>query len=233
VRGITILLIEDDLEVAETLKLYLYRAGYNIQVVGNGLAAMDAIKNQLPGLVIVDIKSLGMESHEISRWIRDRSDAPIIMLTTKLADAGRVAGFEMGADDYIVKPFNPQDLVYRVREVLRRVVNATEPIPDPPLVFGNLRIDPTTRLVHLGDQEIILTAKEFDMLWLLASHPRQIFTRDQLLERIWGHSEYIDPGTVTVHIRRLREKIEEDPAKPIFIHTVWGSGYKFEPESIR
>ena len=135
----------------------------------------------------------------------------------------------MGADDYVVKPFSPQELVSRVRAVLRRTINATEPIPDPPLVFGKLNIDPTTRLIHMGNHEINLTAKEFDLLLLLARHPRQVFSRDQLLEQVWGHSDYIDPGTVTVHVRRLREKIEEDPSLPNHVITVWGIGYKFLP----
>ncbi|MGW8250630.1 MAG: winged helix-turn-helix domain-containing protein, partial [Anaerolineales bacterium] len=138
-------------------------------------------------------------------------------------------GLEMGADDYVVKPFSPQELVSRVRAVLRRTHGSSTDSGEQPLSFGGLSIDPVTRLVNLGDVEVVLTAKEFDLLWLMASYPRKVYTREQLLDRIWGHSEYIDPGTVTVHIRRWREKIEEDPAQPVHLVTVWGVGYKFEP----
>jgi DNA-binding response OmpR family regulator len=230
VNGTQILVVEDEPNIAEVVSLYLKRAGYEVQIENHGQAAIDTMQTHMPDLVILDIMLPGIDGHKITRWIRDRGDTPIIMLTARRTEAERIAGLEMGADDYVVKPFSPQELVSRVRAVLRRSINATEPIPDPPLIYPTLKIDPTTRLVHLRNKEIILTAKEFDMLWLLASHPRQVFTREQLLERVWGHSDYIDPGTVTVHIRRLREKIEFDPANPIHILTVWGVGYKFEPE---
>ena len=134
----------------------------------------------------------------------------------------------MGADDYVVKPFSPQELVSRVRAVLRRI-HRDEDAVEKPLTYGDLGIDPQTRLVTLDGQEIALTSREFDLLWLMACHPRQVFTRDQLLERVWGGSDYIDPGTVTVHLRRLREKIEKDASDPVRLVTVWGVGYKFEP----
>ena len=227
--GTSILVIEDEPNIAEVVSLYLRRAGYLVQVVNHGKAAIDSMKREMPGLVILDIMLPGIDGLNITRWIRDRGDTPIIMVTARRAESDRIAGLEMGADDYVVKPFSPQELVSRVRAVLRRSRSATQPIPDPPLVYGTLRIDPTTRLVHQGNNEIILTAKEFEMLWLIARHPRQVFSREQLLERVWGHSDYIDPGTVTVHVRRLREKIEMDPSHPIHILTVWGVGYKFEP----
>ena len=227
--GTSILVIEDEPNIAEVVSLYLRRAGYLVQVVNHGKAAIDSMKLEMPGLVILDIMLPGIDGLNITRWIRDRGDTPIIMVTARRAESDRIAGLEMGADDYVVKPFSPQELVSRVRAVLRRSRSATQPIPDPPLVYGTLRIDPTTRLVHQGNNEIILTAKEFEMLWLIARHPRQVFSREQLLERVWGHSDYIDPGTVTVHVRRLREKIEMDPSHPIHILTVWGVGYKFEP----
>ncbi len=136
----------------------------------------------------------------------------------------------MGADDYVTKPFSPQELVSRVRAVLRRAKpsGGGEPI-ERALTFADLSIDPQTRLVTIRGEEKSLTAKEFDLLWLLARHPRQVFSRDQLLERVWGMAEYIDPGTVTVHVRRLREKIEDDPSNPQHLQTAWGVGYKFEP----
>jgi DNA-binding response OmpR family regulator len=151
------------------------------------------------------------------------------MLTARRAESDRIAGLEMGADDYVVKPFSPQELVSRVRAVLRRARSSGETRVEAPRVFGDLRIDPVTRLVNQGEREISLTAKEFDLLWLLASRPRQVFTREQLLDRVWGYSDYIDSSSVTVHIRRLREKIEPDPARPVYLVTVWGVGYKFEP----
>ena len=224
-----IYVVEDEPSIAEVVTLYLHRAGYQVEVFNHGQTAIDAMKQELPELVILDIMLPGMDGLEITRWIRDRGDMPIIMLTSRRAETDRIAGLEMGADDYVVKPFSPQELVSRVRAVLRRSLSATQPIPDPPLEYGNLRINPTTRLVHVGEKEIVLTAKEFEMLWLLARHPRQVFNREQLLERVWGHSEYIDPGTVTVHIRRLREKVEANPASPVHVITVWGVGYKFEP----
>jgi DNA-binding response OmpR family regulator len=141
----------------------------------------------------------------------------------------RIAGLEMGADDYVVKPFSPQELVSRVRAVLRRVHGSGTPSDELPLVYGSLRIDPRSRLVQVDGEERPLTATEFDLLWTMARHPRQVFTRDQLLDMVWGLTEYIDPSTVTVHVRRLREKIESDPGNPQHIQTVWGVGYRFEP----
>jgi DNA-binding response OmpR family regulator len=223
------MLVEDEPNIAEVVSLYLHRAGYQVQVIDNGKSALEKLKLHLPDLVILDLMLPEVNGIEITKWIRDKSNVPIIMLTSRRSEMDRIGGLEMGADDYIVKPFSPQELVSRVRAVLRRTISATEPIPDPPLDYGNLRIDSSTRMVYLNRQEINLTAKEFDLLLLLARHPRQVFSRDQLLEQVWGHSEYIDPGTVTVHIRRLREKIENDPSIPIHIITVWGIGYKFIP----
>jgi DNA-binding response OmpR family regulator len=151
------------------------------------------------------------------------------MLTARGEEDDRVRGLELGADDYITKPFSPRELVSRVRAVLRRTQGTPQESKEHPLVFADLSIDPHTRLVSVRGDEILLTVKEFDMLWLLARHPRQVFTRRQLLERVWGLSDYIDPGTVTVHVRRLREKIEADPSNPAHIVTMWGVGYKFEP----
>jgi DNA-binding response OmpR family regulator len=150
-------------------------------------------------------------------------------LTARREESDRIAGLELGADDYVVKPFSPQELVSRVRAVLRRANKNNAPENEAALTFADLVIDPQTRLVTISSKEIVLTAKEFDLLHHLACSPRQVFTRDQLLESIWGISEFIDPGTVTVHIRRLREKIEPDPANPTHLLTVWGVGYKFEP----
>jgi len=155
---------------------------------------------------------------------------PIIMLTARREEIDRIAGLEMGADDYVIKPFSPQELVSRVRAVMRRLGREQDLVENErALAFENLSVDPRSRVVTVKNAPIELTAKEFDMLYLLAHHPKQVFTREQLLERIWGGAQYIDPGTVTVHVRRLREKIEDDPSKPMRLLTVWGVGYKFEP----
>jgi DNA-binding response OmpR family regulator len=224
-----IYVVEDEPSISEVVSLYLRRAGYQVNMLRDGQVALDAMAQQIPDLVVLDLMLPRVDGLTITRWLRDRSDVPIIMLTARREEAARMAGLEMGADDYVVKPFSPQELVSRVRAVLRRARSGLEDGADQPLVFSELQINPQTRLVSTNGSEISLTAKEFDMLWLLARHPRQVFTRDQLLERVWGLSEYIDPGTVTVHVRRLREKIETDPSKPTHIMTVWGVGYKFEP----
>jgi len=226
-----ILVVEDEPNIAEVVSLYLRRAGYQVAVVSDGQAALETMERQMPGLVILDLMLPEVDGFAITRWIRDRSDVPIIMLTSRREESDRIAGLEMGADDYVVKPFSPQELVSRVRAIMRRVRGSTETTVTALLTFadGQLQIDPQTRLVTVQDEEISLTAKEFDMLYYLADHPRQVFTRDQLLEAIWGLSDYIDPSTVTVHIRRLREKIEADPSSPAHLLTVWGVGYKFEP----
>ena len=225
----SILVVEDEPSIAEVVSLYLRRAGFKVHVQPDGRSALEQMERQMPDLVVLDIMLPGLDGFEITRWIRDRSDAPIILLTARRGEVDRIAGLEMGADDYVVKPFSPQELVSRVRAVLRRTQKASGEGSERPLVFEELRIDPQTRLVTVADAEISLTAKEFDMLWLLACHPRQVFSRQQLLERVWGLSDYIDPSTVTVHVRRLREKIEIDASKPTHILTVWGVGYKFEP----
>ena len=229
-RETSILVVEDEPSIAEVVSLYLKRAGYRVSLASDGQAALQQMERQMPDLLILDLMLPRVDGYEIARWVREQSDTPMIMLTARREEYDRIAGLEMGADDYVVKPFSPQELVSRVRAVLRRAKpsGADEPIGRA-LVFGDLCIDPQTRLVTIHGVEKSLTAKEFDLLWLLARHPRQVFTRDQLLERVWGMAEYIDPGTVTVHVRRLREKIEDDPSNPQHLQTAWGVGYKFEP----
>jgi DNA-binding response OmpR family regulator len=225
----SILIVEDEPSIAEVVSLYLQRAGFQTRHASDGRTAMTLVEEQDPELAIIDIMLPEIDGLSLTRWLRDRSNIPIIMLTARREEADRIAGLEMGADDYVVKPFSPQELVSRVRAVLRRTGREqSEAGPDHALTFKDLTIDPRGRTVTLAGKEIMLTAREFDMLYLLASHPRQVFTRDQLLQRIWGGTEYIDPGTVTVHVRRLREKIEADPSSPGRILTVWGVGYKFE-----
>jgi DNA-binding response OmpR family regulator len=226
----TILVVEDESSIAEVVSLYLKRAGYRVQIASDGKQAMNLLEKQIPDFVILDLMLPGVDGLSLTRWLRDRSNVPIIMLTARREEIDRIAGLEMGADDYVVKPFSPQELVSRVRAVMRRLGREqSDSQTDRSLEFDDLTIDPRSRVVVIHDSPIELTAKEFDMLYLLAQHPRQVFTREQLLERVWGGAQYIDPGTVTVHVRRLREKIEPDPSHPMRLLTVWGVGYKFEP----
>ena len=225
-----ILVIEDESSIAEVVSLYLKRAGFGVQVAVDGKQAMTLFERATPDFVILDLMLPEVDGLSLTRWLRDRSNVPIIMLTARREEIDRIAGLEMGADDYVVKPFSPQELVSRVRAVMRRLGREQDAgEAERALSFGNLSIDPKSRVVMVNESPIELTAREFDMLHLLARHPRQVFTREQLLERVWGGAQYIDPGTVTVHVRRLREKIEADASKPARLLTVWGVGYKFEP----
>jgi DNA-binding response OmpR family regulator len=226
----TILVVEDEVSIAEVVSLYLKRAGYNVQIAADGRLALNILEKQIPDFVILDLMLPEVDGLSLTRWLRDRSDVPIIMLTARREEIDRIAGLEMGADDYVVKPFSPQELVSRVRAVMRRLGREQAEVEhERALSFENLSIDPKSRVVTVKEAQIELTAKEFDMLYLLARHPKQVFTREQLLNRVWGGAQYIDPGTVTVHVRRLREKIEDDASKPMRLLTVWGVGYKFEP----
>jgi DNA-binding response OmpR family regulator len=226
----TILVVEDEASIAEVVSLYLKRAGYGVQTASDGKQAMNIFEKQMPDFVILDLMLPEVDGLSLTRWLRDRSDVPIIMLTARREEIDRIAGLEMGADDYVVKPFSPQELVSRVRAVMRRLGREQPQAESARYVeFDGLTINPRTRVVTVDNSPVELTAREFDMLYLLAQHPKQVFTREQLLERIWGGAQYIDPGTVTVHVRRLREKIEVDPSHPMHLLTVWGVGYKFEP----
>jgi DNA-binding response OmpR family regulator len=212
-----ILIVEDEPSLAEVVSLYLKRAGFQVQIAMDGKQAMQIFEKQIPDFVIMDIMLPEIDGLSLTRWLRDRSDVPIIMVTSRREEIDRIA-------------FSPQELVSRVRAVLRRGGREqVEAESERALSFDTIRIDPRTRVVLVKESQIELTAKEFDMLYLLASYPKQVFTRNQLLERVWGGAEYIDAGTVTVHVRRLREKIESDPSKPKHLSTVWGVGYKFEP----
>ncbi len=225
-----ILIVEDEPSIAEVVGLYLQRAGFSVQTAADGKQAMNILERGIPDLVVLDLMLPEIDGLSLTRWLRDRSDVPIIMLTARREEIDRIAGLEMGADDYMIKPFSPQELVSRVRAVLRRTKREQAEVEsERAITFDGLTIDPRSRTVTVMETSVELTAKEFDVLHLLARHPRQVFTREQLLERVWGGAEYIDAGTVTVHVRRLREKIESDPSKPARLLTVWGVGYKFEP----
>ncbi len=224
-----ILVVEDEPSVGEVVSLYLRRVGYDVVTVKDGRDALEILDHDFPQLIILDLMLPNVDGWEILNWVRARSNVPIIVLTARREERDRIAGLEMGADDYITKPFSPQELVSRVRAVLRRGRTDTPANQLLPLIFSDLKIEAGKRIVLVNDKEMDLTGKEFDLLLLLARHPKQVFTRTQLLERVWGISDFIDPGTVTVHMRRLREKIEQNPSDPQHIQTIWGVGYKFEP----
>lgn len=227
-----ILVVDDEASVVEVVSLYLKRDGFNVRVARDGRAALQAIATDLPALVILDLMLPQVDGLEILRQLRadPDKDVPVIMLTARGQEVDRIYGLELGADDYVTKPFSPAELVSRVKAVLRRARrDEGEGEGERPLHFPNLHIEAQTRTVIVRGQAIDLTATEFDLLWFMASHPRQVFKRDQLLENVWGFSEYVDPSTVTVHIRRLREKIETNPSQPEHLLTVWGVGYKFDP----
>jgi len=226
-----ILVVDDEASVVEVVCLYLQREGFDVRVARDGRAALDAIREKLPALVVLDLMLPEIDGLEIMRRLRDNAavDVPVIMLTARRQETDRIYGLELGADDYVVKPFSPAELASRVKAVLRRAYGKGNGPEERPLACGELTIDPKTRLVTVRGQNVELTATEFNLLYFLANHPRQVFTRDQLLRNVWGFSDYVDPSTVTVHIRRLREKIERDPANPVRLLTVWGVGYKFEP----
>jgi DNA-binding response OmpR family regulator len=224
-----VLVVEDEPSIAEVVALYLRRAGFEVHSAGDGQEALEILDQARPDLIVLDLMLPKVDGYEVTRRLRAKGDTPVIMLTARKSEADRIAGLEMGADDYVVKPFSPQELVSRVRAVLRRAGGAAQRADERPMEFDGLTIDPASRSVRVGGDERTLTVKEFDLLATLARRPRQVFTRDQLLELVWGSADYIDPSTVTVHVRRVREKIEKDPSRPRFIATVWGVGYRFEP----
>ncbi|WP_217924573.1 response regulator transcription factor [Miltoncostaea oceani] len=222
----TVLVVDDEPIVREVVATYLRRDGYRAVETGDGLSARRLIERIDPELVVLDVMLPGMDGLELCRWIRARSSTPVIMLTARGEEADRLVGLDIGADDYVTKPFSPRELVARVRTVLRRAPGART---DRRIVTGPLAIDAGTREVLRDGAPLRLTATEFDLLWFLASHPRLVFSREQLLDRVWGHEATWDRGTVTVHVRRLREKIERDPSHPDHVQTVWGVGYRFVP----
>ena len=222
-----ILVVDDEPTIREVIRRYLERDGFRVREAEDGFSALEAIQEEPPDLIVLDLMLPGIDGLTIARQLRQRRGLPIIMLTARGETSDRIRGLELGADDYVAKPFSPQEVVARVQAVLRRASGSLQ-THDAPLELGGLQIDPQARSVALAGKLIPLTAKEFDLLYLLASHPRQVFTRSQLLDQVWGFHFEGDPSTVTVHIRRLREKVEADPSHPQFLLTVWGVGYKFE-----
>ncbi len=223
----TVLVVDDEPIVREVVVKYLQRDGFRTLEAADGVRARELLTETTPSLVVLDLMLPGIDGLELCRWIRSRSQLPVIMLTARGEEADRIVGLELGADDYVTKPFSPRELATRVRAVLRR---AGPPETRPQrLELGDLTIDASTREVTKAGQPLKLTLKEFDLLWLLAGHPRKVFSRDQLMNSVWGYEAALDTGTVTVHVRRLREKIEDDPSHPRHLETVWGVGYRFTP----
>lgn len=233
-----VLIVDDEPSVVEVVTLYLKREGFSVRQARDGIEALAALDRRAPALVILDLMLPRVDGLEIMRRLRSggQSSVPVIMLTARSQETERIYGLELGADDYVTKPFSPAELVARVKAVLRRARGAGSggaAADTGSLSYEGLVIDPVTRLVTANGAEVELTATEFNLLYFMARHPRQVFSRDQLLENVWGFSDFVDPSTVTVHIRRLREKIEADPAQPRRLLTVWGVGYKFEAGDAR
>jgi two-component system response regulator ResD len=224
-----ILVVDDEPTIGDVVARYLERAGYETRVAGDGNKALALHDEHAADLIVLDLMLPGVDGLEVMRRIRkDRKRRPaIILLTAKGEETDRIVGLRLGADDYVVKPFSPAELVARVDAVLRRV--DPEPESEPPLEFGGLRIEPLGRRVLVDGEECALTVREYELLLFLARHPGQAFSRNELMDRVWGYSFYTDTSTVTVHIRRLRAKVERDPAHPRHIETVFGIGYRFAP----
>jgi DNA-binding response OmpR family regulator len=222
-----ILVVDDEPMVREVVVAYLEREGFRVDEASTGSAALKHIQDTPPDLVVLDVMLPEVDGFSVLTELRRSGDIPVILLTARTEETDRVLGLELGADDYVVKPFSPRELVARVRSVLRRAAPTTKPAEV--LEFDGLRIDEQARTVALDGAEIEMAPKEFDLLAFLAKSPRQVFSRSQLLEQVWDSSaDWQDPSTVTVHVRRLRRKLEADQENPRWITTVWGVGYRFE-----
>ena len=221
----TILVVEDEASIASFVALYLKNAGYQVKAVTSGSAALNQVAAGMPSMIILDLNLPDMDGIEICRRIRKSSDVPILMLTARDEDVDKIIGLEVGADDYLTKPFNPRELVARVKSVLRRAAPEKRRDEAKELTHGDLVINAGKREVYVGDDEIQLAPKEFDLLWELLDHRGLVLTRDQLLERVWGYTFAGDTRTVDVHVRQIRRKLGD--ASPIV--TVWGVGYKVSP----
>jgi DNA-binding response OmpR family regulator len=222
-----VLLVEDDETVSEVVERYLEREGFRIEVVADGAEAVSRFGEDVD-LIVLDIMLPSMDGLEVCRQLRKKSTVPIIMLTALGDESDRIMGLELGADDYLAKPFSPRELTARVKSVLRRASGTLAPqIAQGELTAGVISLSLDAHEVAVAGKSVVLTSREFELLAFLMMHPRRVFTREELLERVWGYS-FGDKSTVTVHVRRLREKIEDDPAQPRHIATVWGLGYRFD-----
>jgi DNA-binding response OmpR family regulator len=222
-----ILVVDDEPNIREVVGLYLRRDGHTVISAADGEEALDLFRRNEPDLVVLDLMLPKMSGIEVCRRMNAERRVPLIMLTARGEEEDRIVGLSLGADDYVVKPFSPRELAARVAAVLRRTGDGDKESDGAVLTFNGLRIDPSTREVFVRDKVVTLTAREFDLLYHLADSPGRVFTRDYLMETVWGYTFAADTSTVTVHMRRLREKVEPDPANPQYLQTVWGVGYKF------
>jgi two-component system, OmpR family, response regulator ResD len=228
----TVLVVDDEPTIVEVLARYMERAGYETYEAHDGLEALSLAERHDPDLVVLDLMLPSIDGIEVMRRLHERPGprTAVILLTARGEESDRLIGLRHGADDYVVKPFSPAELVARVGAVLRRVSPPAERDEgEPPIEHGPLRVEPATRRVFLDGKELSLTQREFDLLAYLAARPGRVFSRDQLMEAVWEYPSFEDTSTVTVHVRRLRAKLGEDPAEPRFIETVWGVGYRFRP----
>ncbi|MDR6985614.1 DNA-binding response OmpR family regulator [Paenarthrobacter nitroguajacolicus] len=220
-----ILLVEDEQTIADVVRDYLLQAGFQVDVAGDGFTALQIAASRQPDLVILDRMLPGLDGVEVCRRLRQTMSVPVIMVTALGTEDDRILGLEMGADDYVTKPFSPRELVLRVKSVLRRSIK--EFAPEPPVEAGGIELDPASRTVAHRGVPVALTVREFDLLAFLMRRPNHVFSREELIKAVWGW-DFGDLSTVTVHVRRLREKIESNPTKPELLKTVWGVGYRFD-----
>ncbi len=225
-----VLVVDDEPHIVELVRYNLVQEGFDVSIAYDGHDALEKARAHAPDLIILDLMLPYMDGLEVCRRLRRASSVPILMLTAKDGEQNRVLGLELGADDYVTKPFSPRELVARVRAILRRTGREAGRPEDAPVSAGGLILDPSTHEVRLRTRPVELTTKEFDLLRLLMSHPNQVFTRDFLLEHIWGYEYFGSTRTVDMHISRLREKIEDDPNAPTYVMTVRGVGYKFKKD---
>jgi DNA-binding response OmpR family regulator len=225
----TILVVDDEPSICEVMSLYLSRDGFDVVTAADGDEALRLARERRPNLILLDVMLPYRSGLEITQTLRAEQETPIILLTARTDEIDRINGLELGADDYVVKPFSPREVVARVRAVLRRAGQPEQAKShQSALCVGAFTIDASERSVKVGQRPVELTATEFDLLHFMARSPRQVFSRAQLLDNVWGSDFVADESTVTVHVRRLREKIEEDPSHPCYVQTVWGVGYKFD-----
>jgi DNA-binding response OmpR family regulator len=227
--GEKVLVVDDEPQVREVLRRYLARDGYEVVTAADGEEAVRVCERESPSLVVLDLMLPRRDGLAVFHRLRSQADLPVVMLTARGDEPDRLLGLGLGADDYIVKPFSPREVVARVRNVLRRRERSAVEPAGRPLELGDLRIDPARREVSVGGAGVELTQKEFDLLYFLAQHPGRVFTRAELMQHVWGYA-YGDSSTVTVHVRRIREKLEADPSRPRRLLTVWGVGYRLDPD---
>jgi DNA-binding response OmpR family regulator len=219
----TVLVVDDEPVVRDVVARYLERDGYITLEAGDGEEAMRIFERERPSLVVLDVMLPGLDGLDLCRWIRANYDTPVVLLTARTEEHDRIAGLQLGADDYVTKPFSPRELAVRVTNILRRSRHSETEI----YRFGSIEMNVTTREVLKDGNPLKLTLKEFELLHTFLESPRRVFKREELMDRVWGYRSVLETGTLTVHIRRLREKLEDDPSKPKFLQTVWGIGYRF------